>query len=670
MTFNRMPPDALEHVVLGTGVIFSGDFPSIYELQDNANDDSILGATSGGISIDLTPEITTFSGDGNSRRDANYIRYDSWTAKLSCRLVTLSRALFERALSGTENAAAVSQLEVIPQWCGVDYCYGGWKLVEIRDEEEEEEEEEASVGGESSVAEAEALLSESDGDACENKVLIETERNPIAWKDIPWQILRDLRLSVIRGDDTVADNSEEWKLAVPGNSTLGIEISSPEDSLINSASTEISIGEGRYQFKPHTYTRLSLQVESGSILMNIGATKTFTASILPVWNYSLGGEEGGAVQLESEEEDSSKEPKEQYVWQILTYTGDPVDIEELEGSKQPSEDEEEEEEEETEEPEEEGEEGEEEEDEEEEEEEPDAEQEQIAFTCGQTVTVRAVSPGTVVLRCTATRLDARESSDLIVTVLPTAAFCVKSDESGEQAEKALAEDSESEEKYIPFMVNADDNTRAFAFAEATAGEEATEEEEEEGGDAKILEFFEDNAGGDGSGGGRLSFIVGTTANAQTDVEDGTESAQKKYAGRMARARQRQIANMETHGDNGEIEEEYDETLEVLEEVENESGWGDASTIRDSGVSTAAQDVWWVGNYGFESDGSKYVAIHLKNAMLTSGLQISSGDAQLAQVNVTFESAYDSALEDALPFEVYFSGEDEEEPSEPEEGAEE
>jgi len=74
MTFNRMPPDALEHVVLGTGVIFSGNFPSIYELQDNADDSSILGATSGGVSVDLKPKTTTFSGDGNSRRDANYIR--------------------------------------------------------------------------------------------------------------------------------------------------------------------------------------------------------------------------------------------------------------------------------------------------------------------------------------------------------------------------------------------------------------------------------------------------------------------------------------------------------------------------------------------------------------------------------------------------------------------
>jgi len=649
MTFNRMPPDALEHVVLGTGVIFSGDFPSIYELQDNANDNSILGATSGGISIDLTPEITTFSGDGNSRRDANYIRYDSWTAKLSCRLVTLSRALFERALSGTENAAAVSQLEVIPQWCGVDYCYGGWELVDCETEDETEEKT------------AELLDAvEKTTEGSEDKILIETERNPITWEDIPWQILRDLRLSVVRGDDTVANNSEEWKLAVPGDSTLGIEISSPEDSLIDSASTEISIGEGRYQFKPHTYTRLSLQVESGSILMNIGTTETFTASILPVWNYNLGGEEGGAVQLESEEEDSSKELKEQYVWQILTYTGDPVDIEELEGSKQPSEDEDEgEDEEEEEEPEEEEEE--EEEDGEEEEEESDAEQEQIAFTCGQIVTVRAVSPGTVVLRCTATRLDARESSDLIITVVPTGAFYVKPDSENEADTEVAVDDGDSEEKYIPFMVVCED--------------EGGDSEEDESND-NVLEFVEketpeddqtigaEDAADDEEDEKTYSyFIVGNTANAQEEIEETTAKLRETYAGRMEKARQ-QVAAAMADG------EEYDEELEVLEEVGNESGWGDASTIRGSGVSTVAQDVWWVGNYGFESDGSKYVAIHLKNAILTSGLQVSSSDAQLAQANVTFESAYDSALEDALPFEVYFSTEDEEEPPEGEEGAEE
>ncbi|MCD8174992.1 MAG: hypothetical protein LUD41_03480 [Phascolarctobacterium sp.] len=394
MTFNRMPPDALNHVVLGAGVIFSGNFPSIYELQDNADDSSILGATSGGVSVDLTPKITTFSGDGNSRRDVNYTRYDSWEAKLSCKMVTLSRTLFEYALSGTESSV-ISQLEIVPQWCGVDYCYGGWELVDVSEDKE-----------------GTALnATESETEDNDNKVLVETERKLITWKDIPWQILRGLRLSVIRGTDTVVDKSEDWKVAVLGNSTLNIEIDSSEDSIIQSASTEVSIGEGRYQFKPHTHTRLSLQAESGSVLMNNGTTHTYTASILPEWNYELDDEEA-----EGSEEDSSRKPKEQYVWQILTYTGDPVDVEELEGSKQPSEEEEEEEE------------DEEEDGEEEEEEEPEAEQEQIAFTYGQTVTVKAVSPGTVVLRCTATRLDARESSDLIITVLPGGFFYVREED--------------------------------------------------------------------------------------------------------------------------------------------------------------------------------------------------------------------------------------------------
>jgi len=655
MTFNRMPPDALGHVVLGTGVIFSGNFPSIYELQDNADDSSILGATSGGVSVDLKPKTTTFSGDGNSRRDANYIRYDSWVAKLSCKMVTLSRTLFEYALSGTESSA-ISQLEIVPQWCGVDYCYGGWKLVDVSEDKE-----------------GTALnTTESETEDNDNKVLVETEREPITWKNIPWQILRDLRLSVIRGADTVVDKSEDWKVAVLGNSTLNIEIDSSEDSIIQSASTEISIGEGRYQFKPHTYTRLSLQVESGSIFMNIGTTETFTASILPVWNYNLGGEEGGAVQLESEEEGSSKGPKEQYVWQILTYTGDPVDIEELEGSKEPSEEEEEEEE--TEEPEEEEEEEEEEEDgEEEEEEEPEAEQEQIAFTCGQTVTVRAVSPGTVVLRCTATRLDARESSDLIITVVQTGAFYVKPDSENEADTEVAVDDGDSGEEYIPFMVLSNEDDK---------NEGGDSEEDESNGN--VLEFVEEEAPEDDQTIGAEGvdddeedektysyFIVGNTADSQEEIEETTAKLRETYAGRMEKARQRAATAMALdEGESDENEEGYDEELEVLEEVKNASGWADASAVRGDGVSTATQDIWWVGNYGLESDGSKYVAIHLKNATLTSGLQVSSRDVQLAQVSVTFESAYDSALEDALPFEVYFSTEDKEEPPEEEEGAEE
>lgn len=618
MTFNRMPPDALNHVVLGTGVIFSGNFPSIYELQDNADDSSILGATSGGVSVDLKPKITTFSVDGNSRRDVNYIRYDSWAAKLSCKMVTLSPTLVEYALSGTESSA-ISQLEVIPQWCGVDYCYGGWKLVDVGKDEEE-----------TALNAAESETEDND-----DKVLVETERKPITWEDIPWQISRDLRLSVTRGADTVVDNSEDWKVAIPGNSTLNIKINSPEDSIIQSAYTEISIGEGRYQFKPHTHTRLSLQVEPGSVLMDYGATYTYTASILPEWNYELDDEETEKAQSDEEsEEDSLKKPKEQYVWQILTYTGDPVDVEELEGLKEPNEEKIEED------------------DEEEEEELEEEEQEQIAFTCGKTVTVRGSSPGTVVLRCTATRLDARASSDLIITVLPAVSFCVRQ----EQDEQ----DTESPD-CIPFMVKSNSSS-----TEPIA----------EGEPPKVLEFVKDDTdGGDdgenSAGDHYLYFYVGNTSGAQEKIEEMTKQLRETYAGRMEKARQRAATAMALdEGESDENEEEYDEELEVFEEAKNASGWADASAGRGGGVSTAAQDIWWVGNYGLESDGSKYVAIHLKNATLTSGLQVSSHDVQLAQVSVTFESAYDNALEDALPFEVYFSMEGEGESPEPEEGAEE
>lgn len=631
MNFNRMPPDALNHVVLGAGVIFSGDFPSIYELQDSADDNSILGATSGGVSLDLTPKITTFSGDGNKRRDASYVRYDAWTAKLSCKLVTLSPALFEYALSGAEGAAAVSQLEVIPQWCGVDYCYGGWKLVDAEDKS----------GKASGAEETEALLAETDSDACEGKVLVETERNPITWKNIPWRILRDLRLSVTRGDDAIANRSEDWKLAVPGNATFGIDIHSPEDGIIQDAHTEISIGVGRYQFKPHTYTRLSLQAETGSILMNRNATRTFTANILPKWGYELEYDETEIEQLE-EEEGSSNAPKEQYVWQILTYTGDPVDVEEIEGSKPPEKEEAEE-----------GGEG---------EGDEEKEEEQIEFTCGQTVTVKALNPGTVVLRCTATRLDARESSDLIITVLPVSAFYVKKDNSG----TAGAASDDGSTAWIPFMVKAKTGkSESMVFAEEAA--------EDEDGGKQILTFTEDSSGdGDGGDDEYVNFIVGNTSNAQDEIEETTKALASRYAGRMARARQ-QLAEMGTQveaDDDDETDKEYDETIETLEEIENASGWGNASAVGGGGVSTVASDIWWVGNYGFESDGGQYIAVHLKNAMLTSGIRISSDDAKLAKVDVSFEAAYDNALEDAIPLEVYISGEDEKESSETEEGAEE
>ena len=80
------------------------------------------------------------------------------------------------------------------------------------------------------------------------------------------------------------------------------------------------------------------------------------------------------------------------------------------------------------------------------------------------------------------------------------------------------------------------------------------------------------------------------------------------------------------------------------------------------LSTDFADVWWVGDYSDKNTGDKagYLAIHLMNALNTSGIQITSGKNAKGQMAFDFHGHVSISSQDIVPFELYCqSGEDSE-----------
>lgn len=66
------------------------------------------------------------------------------------------------------------------------------------------------------------------------------------------------------------------------------------------------------------------------------------------------------------------------------------------------------------------------------------------------------------------------------------------------------------------------------------------------------------------------------------------------------------------------------------------------------------DIWWVGDYSDVNTGSTagFLAIHLKNALNTSGFQIQSAKNEKGQLAFEFHGHYSIDSEDEVPFEIY------------------
>ena len=87
--------------------------------------------------------------------------------------------------------------------------------------------------------------------------------------------------------------------------------------------------------------------------------------------------------------------------------------------------------------------------------------------------------------------------------------------------------------------------------------------------------------------------------------------------------------------------------------------GNANKIvpRDTLKSTDFDDIWWIGDYSdvnetISGQSAGYVAIHMMNALNTSGFQIQSTDKGKGQFAFEFTGHYSIEDMNTVPYEVY------------------
>lgn len=81
------------------------------------------------------------------------------------------------------------------------------------------------------------------------------------------------------------------------------------------------------------------------------------------------------------------------------------------------------------------------------------------------------------------------------------------------------------------------------------------------------------------------------------------------------------------------------------------------TPRTDLLSADFRDVWWVGDYSDKNDETDggFVAVHLKNSLSTSGMQIQSSDKGKGQFSFEFTGHYSLSDQSTVPFDVYVKG---------------
>lgn len=75
---------------------------------------------------------------------------------------------------------------------------------------------------------------------------------------------------------------------------------------------------------------------------------------------------------------------------------------------------------------------------------------------------------------------------------------------------------------------------------------------------------------------------------------------------------------------------------------------------DLDVAKDFQDIWIVGDYSSNNDGSSagFIAIHLMNALNTGGFQIKTADKAKGQFAFEFTGHYSMDAQDTVPYELY------------------
>lgn len=79
--------------------------------------------------------------------------------------------------------------------------------------------------------------------------------------------------------------------------------------------------------------------------------------------------------------------------------------------------------------------------------------------------------------------------------------------------------------------------------------------------------------------------------------------------------------------------------------------------RNDLAQTDFEDLWWIGDYSDVNTGANagYLAIHLMNALNTSGFAIQSGDKAKGQFAFEFTGHYSMNAQDTVPYEIYIKG---------------
>lgn len=97
------------------------------------------------------------------------------------------------------------------------------------------------------------------------------------------------------------------------------------------------------------------------------------------------------------------------------------------------------------------------------------------------------------------------------------------------------------------------------------------------------------------------------------------------------------------------------TIKKLAAAADISG-SDATRVipRNELETTDFTDVWWIGDYSDKNNGQNagFIAIHLKNALNTTGFQIQSGKNAKGTMSFEFHGHYSIDSTDEVPFEFY------------------
>lgn len=82
------------------------------------------------------------------------------------------------------------------------------------------------------------------------------------------------------------------------------------------------------------------------------------------------------------------------------------------------------------------------------------------------------------------------------------------------------------------------------------------------------------------------------------------------------------------------------------------------------LDTDFSDLWWIGDYSDKNTGAAagYIAIHMKNALNTSGFKIQSTKGGKGQLAFEYHAHYSIDAQDEVPFEVYVKEGEEAEPT--------